>query len=78
MKGDNNKYEDPKPVLGEQVVGKHIATIPYIGWPGILLQQSGGEVQVETGGTEPTFLDKLAAKYIESQTQNPDGQGKGD
>ena len=78
MKGDNNKYEDPKPVLGEQVIGKHIATIPFIGWPGILLQQGGGEVQVETGGTEPTFLDKLATKYIESQTQNPDGQGKGD
>ena len=78
MKGDNNKDEDPKPVLGEQIIGKHIATIPYIGWPGILLQQGGGEVQVETGGTEPTFLDELAARYIESQTQNPDGQGKGD
>lgn len=78
LKGDNNKYQDPKPVLGEQIVGKHIATIPYIGWPGVLLQQSGGDVQVETGGTEPTFLDKLASKYIESQTQNPVGNGKGD
>ena len=62
----------------EQIIGKHIATIPYIGWPGVLLQQSGGDVQVETGGTEPTFLDKLASKYIESQTQNPAGDGKGD
>jgi signal peptidase len=78
VKGDNNQYPDPKPVLGEQVVGKHIATIPYIGWPGVLLQQSGGEVQVETGGTEPTFLDKLAKQYIENQAQNPAGQGKGD
>jgi len=42
------------------------------------LQQSGGEVQVETGGTEPTFLDKLASKYIDSQTQKPDGNDKGD
>lgn len=78
VKGDNNQYEDPKPVNGEQIVGKHIATIPYIGWPGVLLQQSGGDVQVETGGTEPTLLDKLASKYIESQTQEPDGNGKGD
>ena len=78
VKGDNNQYPDPKPVLSEQIIGKHIATIPYIGWPGVLLQQSGGDVQVETGGTEPTFLDKLASKYIESQTQNPNGQGKGD
>ncbi len=78
LKGDNNKYEDPKPVLIEQIIGRHIATIPFIGWPGVLLQQSGGEVQVETGETEPTFLDKLASKYIESQTQNPDWQGKGD
>ncbi|HWR30746.1 MAG TPA: signal peptidase I [Negativicutes bacterium] len=78
VKGDNNNYPDPKPVLGEQIIGKHIATIPYIGWPGVLLQQSGGDVQVETGGTEPTFLDKLASKYIDSQTQNSDGQGKGD
>lgn len=78
LKGDNNQYQDPKAVLGEQIIGKHIATIPYIGWPGVLLQQSGGDVQVETGGTEPTFLDKLASKYIESQTQNPVGDGKGD
>ncbi len=78
VKGDNNQYPDPKPVLAEQIVGKHIATIPYIGWPGVLLQQSGGDVQVETGGTEPTFLDKLASKYIESQAQTPDGNGKGD
>ncbi len=78
VKGDNNNYPDPKPVLGEQIVGKHIATIPYIGWPGVLLQQSGGDVQVETGGTEPTFLDKLASKYIDNLAQNPDGQGKGD
>lgn len=78
VKGDNNQYQDPKLVLGEQILGKHIATIPYIGWPGVLLQQSGGEVQVETGGTEPTFLDKLASKYIDSQTQKPDGNDKGD
>jgi signal peptidase len=78
VKGDNNQFQDPKPVLGEQIVGKHIATIPYIGWPGVLLQQSGGEVQVETGGTEPTFLDRLAEQYIENQAQNPDRQGKGD
>ena len=78
VKGDNNQYEDPKPVSGEQIIGKHIATIPYIGWPGILLQQSGGDVQVETGGTEPTFLDELASKYIDSQSQKPDGEGKGD
>lgn len=78
MKGDNNKYQDPKPVLGEQIIGKHIATIPYIGWPGVLLQQSGGEIQVETGGTEPTFLDRLAYKYIESQAQKSEGEGKGD
>ncbi len=78
VKGDNNQYPDPKPVLGEQIIGKHIATIPYIGWPGVLLQQSGGDVQVETGGTEPTFLDKLASQYIESQTQKPDGNDKGD
>lgn len=78
LKGDNNTYEDPNPVLGEQIIGKHIATIPYVGWPGVLLQQNGGDVQVETGGTEPTFLDKLASQYIDSQTQNPDGEGKGD
>jgi len=78
VKGDNNQYEDPKPVSGEQIIGKHIATIPYIGWPGILLQQSGGDVQIETGGTEPTFLDKLASKYIDGQTQKSDGEGKGD
>lgn len=78
VKGDNNQFQDPKAVIGEQIIGKHIATIPYIGWPGVLLQQSGGNVQVETGGTEPTFLDKLASKYIESQTQKTDGNGKGD
>ena len=78
VKGDNNQFQDPKAVIGEQIIGKHIATIPYIGWPGVLLQQSGGDVQVETGGTEPTFLDKLASKYIESQTQKTDGNGKGD
>ena len=78
VKGDNNQYEDPKPVNGEQIIGKHIATIPYIGWPGILLQQSGGDVTIETGGTEPTFLDKLASKYIDGQTQKPDGEDKGD
>jgi len=78
MKGDNNKYEDPKPVSIEQIVGKHIATIPYIGWPGVLLQQSGGDVQVETGGTEPTFLDKLASQYFDNQTKKTDGKGKGD
>ena len=78
VKGDNNQFQDPKAVIGEQIIGKHIATIPYIGWPGVLLQQSGGDVQVETGGTEPTFLDKLASKYIERQTQKTDGNGKGD
>jgi len=67
LQGDNNKYPDPKPVLSEQIIGKHIATIPYIGWPGVLLQQSGADVQVETGGAEPTILDQLASKYIESQ-----------
>jgi signal peptidase I len=78
VKGDNNKYQDPKPVVGEQIIGKHIATIPYIGWPGVLLQQRGGDVQVETGGTEPTILDKLASKYIDYQTEKSDMEGKGD
>lgn len=78
MKGDNNQHADPKPVHAEQILGKHIATIPYIGWPGVMLQQSGGDVQVETGLAEPTLLDKLASKYIENQTNKTDGEGKGD
>ena len=78
-KGDNNRFEDPKPVLGEQIVGKHIGTIPFIGWPGVALQQGGGEIGVETGTpSEPTFLDKLAQQYIESQADKSDGEGKGD
>ena len=78
-KGDNNKYEDPKAVLSEQIVGRHIGTIPFIGWPGLVLKQGGEEVAVETGApSEPTFLDKLAQKYIESQADKLDGEGKGD
>ena len=77
VKGDNNQFEDPKAVLAEQIIGKHIATIPYLGWPGVFLNQNG-DVQVETGGTEPTFIDKLAAQYFEGQLQKTDGKGKGD
>lgn len=77
VKGDNNQFEDPKAVLAEQIIGKHIATIPYLGWPGVLLKQSDN-VQIETGGTEPTFLDKLAEQYFENQQQKTDREGKGD
>lgn len=77
VKGDNNQYADPKAVLIQQIIGKHIATIPYLGWPGVLLQQSE-EVSVETGGTEPTFFDRLIAQYFESQLEKQDGESKGD
>ena len=63
----------------EQIVGKHIGTIPFIGWPGVALQQGGGEIGVETGTpSAPTFLDRLAQQYIESQADKSDGKGKGD
>ncbi len=74
-KGDNNKYEDPSPVLSDQIIGKHVGTIPYIGWPGMILKQDTGDVQIEQGGTEPSLLEKLATQYIEKQTGKTDGKG---
>jgi hypothetical protein len=45
----------------------------------LVLKQGGEDVAVETGTpSEPTFLDKLAQQYIESQADKSDGKGKGD
>lgn len=55
-KGDNNNAPDTKPVYADQVVGKVIFRIPYIGWLTLWMNsqtvdQTGQNVEVETGGT---------------------------
>ncbi len=48
-KGDNNNAEDVNPVGQEQVKGKYIGKIPYIGWPSVLLTLNANEDRVEQG-----------------------------
>ena len=52
-KGDNNKYPDADPVKENQLLGKAIFKIKYLGFPAIWLhlveQQEAMDVQVETG-----------------------------
>ena len=66
-KGDNNNARDPNPVLYEQVIGKHVLTVPYIGWPGMLLKQNVDESRIEQGQPQESFIEKLAQKYVEKQ-----------
>ena len=52
-KGDNNKQPDADPVREDQLIGKAIFKIKYLGYPAIWLhlveQQEAMDVQVETG-----------------------------
>lgn len=50
-KGDNNNAEDRDPVTEEQLIGKVIFKIKYLGYPAIILHnwQVQQEVEVETG-----------------------------
>lgn len=52
-KGDNNKYPDTNPVRENQLIGKAIFKIKYLGYPAIWLhlveEQEAMDVQVETG-----------------------------
>ena len=50
-KGDNNKSADSKPVYEDQVIGKCILKIRYLGYPAIWLHliQTEEELQVDTG-----------------------------
>ena len=48
-KGDANSAEDPSPVTEEQVMGKYIGRIPYVGWPALLLRQENQPTSIETG-----------------------------
>ena len=51
-KGDNNNSEDAKPVYEEQIIGKVIFKIKYLGLPSVWLKnltQSNETVYVETG-----------------------------
>ena len=52
-KGDNNKFPDADPVREDQLLGKAIFKIKYLGFPAIWLhlveQQEAMDVQVETG-----------------------------
>lgn len=43
-KGDNNQYSDPWPVGPEQVHGKVVFMIKYLGWPKILLSEALGAI----------------------------------
>ena len=51
-KGDNNNSEDAKPVYEEQIIGKVIFKIKYLGLPSVWLKnltQSNETIYVETG-----------------------------
>ena len=48
-KGDNNQSEDRLPVSENQLIGKVIYNIRYIGLPSIWLHSSDGNVDIETG-----------------------------
>ena len=51
-KGDNNSSEDAKPVYGEQIKGKVIFKIKYLGLPSVWLNRlthSNETIHVETG-----------------------------
>lgn len=51
LKGDNNLNVDRDPVKEDQLVGKIIYHVPYIGYPSYLIQKmiKGKEVEIETG-----------------------------
>ena len=48
-KGDANNAEDAYPVSTEQIMGKYIGCVPYIGWPVVIMQQKPDDTLVETG-----------------------------
>lgn len=50
-KGDNNNTQDANPVMQDQLIGKVIFKIKYLGYPAIWLHiiQSEEQIQVETG-----------------------------
>lgn len=55
-KGDSNNAEDKDPVLEEQLIGKVIFKIKYLGYPAIILHnlqvQNEQKVEVETGNNK--------------------------
>ena len=51
-KGDNNLTEDLEPVTENQLIGKLIFKVRYLGYPALwlhLIQQNDLEAEVETG-----------------------------
>lgn len=51
-KGDNNKQPDSDPVNENQLIGKVILRVKYLGYPAIwlnIIRASDQEMQIETG-----------------------------
>jgi signal peptidase len=76
VKGDNNQYPDPKPVLGEQIIGKHIATIPYIGWPVCCCNKVAAMFRWRRGVPSRRFWINLLRNILRVKPRNRMGMTK--
>jgi len=51
-KGDNNNTIDPSNVYEQQIMGRYMGKVPYIGWFSLIFKQEKSETRIETGKDE--------------------------
>ncbi len=51
-KGDNNNTIDPSNVYEQQIMGRYMGKVPYIGWFSLIFKHEKSETRIETGKEE--------------------------